>query len=306
MLTFSHITVRFGREGTPNAIDDISLDVNEKEKVFLIGETGSGKSVLLMAVLGMLPESAAVFGEAILDGKNILGLSQKELRHIRGTEIAYIPQGSGNGMNPLLKVGYQVGEPLMIHEHMKKKSVIARVIEQLKSFDLGKEESIVKSYPHMLSGGMKQRSLIAMGVMENAPILFADEPTKGLDQERIQTVADCFEKLTDKTIICVTHDLRFARKAANTICVLYSSETIEIAPKEEFFLQPLHPYSRAIIDALPENGLKVSEGFAPPREGFSGGCRYAKRCRFCTKRCEKRPPLIEKDGRKVRCWLYAD
>lgn len=306
MLTFSHITVRFGGEGTPNAIDDISLDVKEKEKVFLIGETGSGKSVLLMAVLGMLPKSATVLGEALLNGKNILGLSEKELRSIRGTQIAYIPQGSGNGMNPLLKVGYQVGEPLLIHEHMKKKLAIARVIEQLKNFDLGKEETVVKSYPYMLSGGMKQRSLIAMGVMEKAPILFADEPTKGLDQERIQNVTDCFQKLIEQTIVCVTHDLRFAREAADTICVLYSSEAIEIAPKEAFFSQPLHPYSRAIIDALPENGLKVSEGFAPPREGFLGGCRYAKRCSHCTKQCEKRPPLIEKEGRKVRCWLYAD
>lgn len=309
MLELHNITVRFGREGTPNAIDDISLTANDHEKVFLIGETGSGKSVLLMAVLGMLPKSAHITGEALLNGKNILGLSQRELRKIRGKEIAYIPQGSGDGMNPLFQVGYQVGEPLMIHQKMRKKNAIARAIEQLRRFDLGEEEALVRKYPHMLSGGMKQRSLIAMGVMEETPVLFADEPTKGLDPERIRTIIDCFAKLQDQTILCVTHDLRFAKAAAEKICVLYASEAIELSDRESFFDKPLHPYSQAILAALPENGLKVSQGFAPPRTDAdtAKGCHYARRCPHCTEKCKnKKPPMLDADGRKVRCWLYAD
>ncbi len=308
MLELTDITVRFGKAGTPNAIEHVSLSVKEKEKVFIIGETGSGKSVLLLAVLGMLPKSAHVTGKALLNGRDLMQLKGKALREMRGKEIAYVPQGSGNGMNPLLRIGYQVGEPLMIHQKAKKKAAIREAIKGLREFDLGEEEELVKKYPHMLSGGMKQRSLIAMGVIADAPVIFADEPTKGLDSERIELVIQAFGQLKDQTIVCVTHDLRFARAAAERICVMYASEQIESAAKDEFFAEPLHPYAKAILAALPENGLKVSKGFAPPREDEEAakGCHYARRCSFCTERCENKPPMVEVGDRKVRCWLYAD
>ncbi|MFR7718668.1 MAG: ABC transporter ATP-binding protein [Lachnospiraceae bacterium] len=274
MLELFDLTVRFGKEGSANAVEEISLKIEDREKVFLIGETGSGKSVLLMAILGMLPDSAVITGRAVLDGRDILNLPEKEMRRIRGTKIAYIPQGSGEGMNPLLRAGYQIGEPRVIHQKERMAQAIRAAAGQLERFGLKKE--VLRQYPHTLSGGMKQRSLIVMGVMEQAPVLFADEPTKGLDPARILQIVDCFAKLKEQTLLCVTHDLRFAQAAAEKICVLYASQAVEYSEKEEFFKKPLHPYSQAILQALPENGLQVSEGFAPPREDADAqkGCHY--------------------------------
>ena len=305
MLELCDLTVRFGKEGSANAVEEISLKIEDREKVFLIGETGSGKSVLLMAILGMLPDSAAITGRAVLDGRDILNLPEKEMRKIRGTKIAYIPQGSGEGMNPLLRAGYQIGEPRVIHQKERMAQAIRAAAGQLERFGLKRE--VLRQYPHTLSGGMKQRSLIVMGVMEQAPVLFADEPTKGLDPARILQIVDCFAKLKEQTLLCVTHDLRFTQAAAEKICVLYASQTVEYSEKEEFFKKPLHPYSQAILQALPENGLQVSEGFAPPREDADAqkGCHYRRRCRFCSEKCKEKPPMFEVGTRKVRCWLYA-
>ena len=225
MLELCDLTVRFGKEGSANAVEEISLKIEDREKVFLIGETGSGKSVLLMAILGMLPDSAAITGRAVLDGRDILNLPEKEMRKIRGTKIAYIPQGSGEGMNPLLRAGYQIGEPRVIHQKERMAQAIRAAAGQLERFGLKKE--VLRQYPHTLSGGMKQRSLIVMGVMEQAPVLFADEPTKGLDPARILQIVDCFAKLKEQTLLCVTHDLRFAQAAAEKICVLYASQAVE-------------------------------------------------------------------------------
>ena len=279
MLELCDLTVRFGKEGSANAVEEISLKIEDREKVFLIGETGSGKSVLLMAILGMLPDSAVITGRAVLDGRDILNLPEKEMRRIRGTKIAYIPQGSGEGMNPLLRAGYQIGEPRVIHQKERMAQAIRAAAGQLERFGLKKE--VLRQYPHTLSGGMKQRSLIVMGVMEQAPVLFADEPTKGLDPARILQIVDCFAKLKEQTLLCVTHDLRFAQAAAEKICVLYASQAVEYSEKEEFFKKPLHPYSQAILQALPENGLQVSEGFAPPRDAVGSAVKNAKKTHRC-------------------------
>lgn len=308
MLDIQNVTVRFGPAGTPNAIEQVSLAAPDRQKTFLIGETGSGKSVLLLAILQMLPKSAHVEGRALLDGMDVMALPPKEIRKIRGSRIAYIPQGSGNGMNPLLTVGLQVGEPLMIHQGLRKRPAKERALQLLRQLDLGNEEQLIRQYPYTLSGGMKQRSLIAMGVIADAGLLFADEPTKGQDTERIRMIAETFERLPDKTLLCVTHDLRFARNMADQIAVMYASEEVETASKSDFFREPLHPYSRAILRALPENGLQVTKGFAPPRADaeLAKGCRYALRCDCCTQRCRERPPLIDLGNRKVRCWHYVD
>lgn len=308
MLNIQDVTVRFGPPGTPNAIEHVTLQVPDRKRTCIIGETGSGKSVLLLSILQMLPETATVTGSAILNGEDLLALSPKQMRKRRGKVIAYIPQGSGDGMNPLLTVGYQVGEPLMLHKKQGKKTAIDRAYAILKKFDIGQDERIVKAYPHMFSGGMRQRALIAMGVIADAEILFADEPTKGLDQSRIQRVVEGFHKLDGKTLLCVTHDLRFAHQIADYLSVMYASELIEFASGEEFFRKPLHPYSQALLAALPENGMKIQEGFAAPREDeIAGrGCHYAQRCPYANERCCMKPPLIEIQDRKVRCWLYAD
>ena len=306
MLDIEHLSVRFG--GASEAVSDISLSVGEKEKVVLVGETGSGKSVLLLAILQMLPASASVSGRALLDGTDLLTLSPKEMNRVRGERISYVPQGSGNGMNPLLPVGYQVGEPLMIHQNLSKKEALAWAVAALRRFDFGQEEKLARQYPHTLSGGMRQRAMIAMGVAQGAPLLFADEPTKGLDGHRIELVVDAFRRLEDQAILCVTHDLRFAQEVAQQMAVLYASQQVEWCSKEAFFREPLHPYSQAMLAALPENGLQAETGFAPPREDsqLAGACRYYRRCPWKRSRCRENPPFFPVgDGRKVRCWNYG-
>jgi peptide/nickel transport system ATP-binding protein len=307
MLKLENITVRFGVPENNPVVNDVSLDVNTRGKIGIVGETGSGKSVLLLAMLQMLPKSANVSGRLLLGNRDVLKMGKKEIAAIRGKVISYVPQGSGNGLNPLLTIGYQVGEPLIQHAKLKKKEAVKRAQETLKRFDLGEEERLVKAYPHTLSGGMKQRALIAMGVIAGSPILFIDEPTKGLDSRRVNMVIESFKLLEDRTILCVTHDLRFARKTAGSIFVMYASQQVEFADKEDFFREPLHPYSQALLRALPENGLHVNTGFSIPNTEYetSNACLFINRCSQKTIRCHQRPPLVDLRVRKVRCWNYV-
>ena len=306
MLKLENITVRFGSPENSPVVNDVSLHVKHFDKIAIIGETGSGKSVLLLALLKMLPPSALVTGKLMLGNRDVLQMDKKEITKVRGKIISYVPQGSADGLNPLLTIGYQVGEPLSQHTDLKKKEIENRVIEMLGIFDIGDEEKIVKAYPYTLSGGMKQRALIAMGVIADSPILFIDEPTKGLDSRRVNMVIESFRLLKERTILCITHDLRFANKIAEKILVMYSSQQVEFAYKDDFFREPLHPYSQALLQALPENGLHVNMGFAIPNTEYetSNACLFANRCPLKTTRCNKRPPLIDLGGRKVRCWIY--
>jgi peptide/nickel transport system ATP-binding protein len=288
------------------AVDSVSLRCAAGDKIALVGETGSGKSVLLLAFLRMLPSSAQVSGRALLDGRDMLSLTERELRMIRGRRVSYIPQGCGNGMNPLLKTGFQIAEPLTIHHGMKRRTARGYAAAQLERLGFADAESVARLYPHALSGGMRQRCLIAMGVIASSEFVFADEPTKGLDASCVNMVTESFEMFGERSLICVTHDLGFARSIAREIVVMYAGQVVETAPREMFFAEPLHPYSRALIAALPENGLKADKGFAPPKAGIQQtGCLYMQRCPQASVGCDENQPLTEIGNRKVRCWRHA-
>ena len=305
MIEIRNLSVQF--RGGVTAIDRLDLTVPEKENTVIIGESGSGKSVLLAAILRILPATARVSGELRLDRTDLLSLSDKEMNALRGTQLAYIPQGGGSSMNPLLTVGYQIAEPLMEKKAVPVKTALSAAVDWMKRLNLGSEEKLAAAYPHTLSGGMRQRALIAMGAITGAPVLLADEPTTGLDGERVETVTDLLLRLKDRTILCVSHDLRFARIIADRICVMYAAHAVEQCRGEDFFAGPLHPYSRMILEAMPDNGLKADMGFAPPHsETGTMGCRFYDRCPRRGKRCLQPPPMAERAGRKVRCWLYAD
>lgn len=308
MLEIQNVSVKFSAESDVQAVEDVSLILPDHGKIALVGETGSGKSVLLLAVLRLLPETAQVKGEVLLDGKRIFSMKRRELNKIRGGVISYVPQGGGGSMNPLMKVGFQVGEPLMEHKKVKKKDAIARSVELLRYFHLGDEEKLAQAYPHTFSGGMRQRAMVAMGIAAGAKIVLADEPSKGLDEKRVALVVEAFRQLKEESLLCVTHDLMFAGKISDNICVLYAAQQVEFGATEEILTAPLHPYTRDMIDAIPENGMKVDKaGFAPPHTGYENyGCRYRHRCKYCTEQCEKMPPIFSVGERKVRCWLYAD
>lgn len=306
MLELKNITVRFGAGGVP-VVEDVCLTVREGTKTVIIGETGSGKSVLILAILRLLPSTAIVTGEVIYQGIDVFSLSEEELAAMRGAKIAYVPQGSGNSLNPLHPIGKQVEESMAAGHLISKKELRGKVLALLKSFQLGDEEQLVKQYPHTLSGGMRQRVLVAMGVAPGADVVLADEPTKGLDAARVRLVENSFLRLEGKALICVTHDIAFARKIGEYVSVMYAAQQVEIASADDFFEQPLHPYARAMLAAIPENGLKAIVGFAPPHnEYLNHGCRFYARCPDKTNRCLAPPPLVELQNRKVRCWIYAD
>lgn len=308
MLDIQNVSVKFSSASEVGAVEDVSLTLQKGTKTALIGETGSGKSVLLLAIMKLLPATAEISGSVLLEGTDLLRLSEEELETIRGDRISYIPQGGGNGLNPLMRIGMQIGEPLIDHRGYSKKKAIAQSVELLRRFRLGKEETWVRAYPHMLSGGMRQRAMIAMGIAAGSRVILADEPTKGLDQDRIQGVAECFQYLQSETLLCVTHDVNFAASVGEYISVMYAAQQLEYAKKEAFFERPLHPYSQAILDAMPERGLKSNIGFAPPHDAYSvKGCRFSDRCPYKNNLCdEKKPPFIDVKGHKVRCWQYAD
>ncbi len=302
MIEIKNLSISFGKNA-PKVLNDMNMTIEEQDKIAIIGETGSGKSILLLAILGLLPPSADIEGEVYYKGVNLLSLKRKYWDSIRGKEISYVPQGSGAGLNPLIRVGEQVSEPLRIHLQYSMEKSVKKSIELLSRFNIGDEAKRAYQYPHTFSGGMKQRAMIAMGISAGAGIILADEPTKGLDNRRIEMVKDCFKLLEDKTYVCVTHDLNFAQAVGKNISVMYDSMQLEYAKAEELFAKPYHPYTADIINAMPENGLKHPDKFADAATLPKEGCRYRHMCRYASERCKEVPPMIEKEnGRKVRCW----
>ncbi|MDR3153620.1 MAG: ABC transporter ATP-binding protein [Deltaproteobacteria bacterium] len=306
MLRAEDVSVSFA--GGARVLDEVTLGLAAGRKTCVIGETGSGKSMLLLTILGLLGPGAAVSGRILMDGLDLLRLSPRELRKARKERLSYIPQGSGNGLNPLYTAGSQLTELIRFHREVPQGEAVSLAGSLLAQAGLDDPFRVMASYPFQLSGGMRQRVLAAMGLSGEAPILLVDEPTKGLDRARIDLMAALFRGIEGKSMLCVTHDLRFARQVADSVAVLYSSELIEEGSCGEFYSGPLHPYSRAMLAALPENGLKAEAGFAPPRSGkvAAGGCAFASRCREAVPRCLRgRPPLIAAGNRRVRCWKHA-
>ncbi|HML45529.1 MAG TPA: ABC transporter ATP-binding protein [Clostridia bacterium] len=304
MLELRQVNVTFSTNGQMRAVRDVSLIVPDKRVTVMMGETGSGKSVLLLAILRLLPPTAIVGGSIALDGRDLLRLSEKDMAQVRGKRISYIPQGNGAAMNPLMRVGYQVGEPLMVHRGYSVRQAADATLALLRALDLQNEEQVASQYPHQLSGGMRQRAMIAMGMAADAAIILADEPTKGLDPGRIEQVVAAFLRLRGKTVLCVTHDVDFAEQVAEDVCILYAGELVECAPRSDFFEEPLHPYANALVMAQPKNGLHCTLTFTPHR--IPDACAFWASCPRRMQRCGERPPLVEQGERKVRCWLYAD
>ena len=293
ILDIQNVSVRFANGSAVQAVEQVSLSVFPSDKLCIIGETGSGKSILLLSVLRLLPASAVVSGDVCFHGQSLFALSPKQMDGVRGGQISYVPQGSGNGMNPLISVGFQVGEPLIAHRGMNKKRAIARAVELMRRFHLGREEELARQYPYTLSGGMRQRALIAMGISADAELLLFDEPTKGLDEARIRLVADTLNELDGQTMVCVTHDLSFARDVANRIGVMYAANLIEVADADELYAHPLHPYTRDLLAAMPENGLHFRPGYAPAHDDTRvTGCKYRMRCPNCSEKCAYRDRSI--------------
>ncbi len=307
LLLLKGLSVEFrNADKTIQALDKIDLGIKEREKVTIVGETGSGKSVLLLALLRLLPANAQISGRIYYKGKDILELTDDSMCQIRGCEIAYVPQGTGNALNPVLKIGSQVAEPLRVHSGLKKGPALERAVILLDQMGIEEAEQRIFDYPHQYSGGMKERALVAMALAGEADLILVDEPTKGLDWGKREEILKIFQGLDSKTVLTVTHDLWFAERFAQRVVVMYASRIVEVAPQETFFVTPLHPYSQALLAAQPSRGLQAMTGYAPIRaEHTELGCLFRSRCNKAFQRCWEEPPLLKQDGHEIRCWLYA-
>lgn len=315
LLTISDLTIAFtGDTGTHEVTDHLSLTLDEGEVVCLVGESGCGKSVTSMSLLGLLgPGGSVKEGSICYEDRDLLTLSEKELDQIRGKEISMIFQDPMSSLNPVFTIGYQIMEGLRIHLGLKKREAWVRAVELLDRVGMKEPEMVMKSYPHTLSGGMRQRAIIAMALACNPKLLIADEPTTALDvsvQAQIMELLKRLQKESRMAVLLITHDMGVVSHMADRVLVMYAGQIVEEAEAEELFRHPSHPYTRALLSAIPttrdseERKLSSIPGMVPENYDTISGCRFADRCPYTRQECHQRIGLREiSKGHTVRCIL---
>jgi peptide/nickel transport system ATP-binding protein len=299
----------YSEDGVVRAVNDVDLDIGEGETLGIIGETGCGKTILGLSILRLLSENTKIKGKILYRGKDLLKLSDDEMRKIRGKEIAMIFQNPLSSMNPVLTIGSQVAEPVELHQHLEDRNAKEKVIEMLKSVRIPSPSKRVDEYPHEFSGGMRQRAMIAMGLICMPSLIIADEPTTGLDVTiQAQIVELMKDVLIDSgtSMLLITHDLGVAAELCDHIAVMYPGEIVEYASVRDMFKNPKHPYTRGFLDSLPGRGLKPIPGISPSLINIPKGCKFHPRCSYAIGRCKNERPQMNKVGEKhfVRCFLY--
>lgn len=297
------------------AVNGVNIDIPKGKTTAIVGESGSGKSVTSLSIMGLLDESslAELSGEINFDGKNILNLDKKEMREIRGNDISMIFQEPMTSLNPALKIGYQMSEVFKEHFNYDKKTAKEKSIEMIEKVEIPRASEIYNSYPHELSGGMRQRIMIAMALSSSPKLLIADEPTTALDVTVQKEVLSLIEKLKDDfdtSIMIITHDLAVVSDIADYVNVMYCGKVVERAEAKELFTNPLHPYTKNLLRSIPsihkkKEKLYTIAGSVPSPIDLKDNCYFNPRCEECMKICkEKMPHEIDIDGHKVSCFLY--
>ena len=315
LLTISDLTITFtGDSGTHEVTDHLSLTLDEGEVVCLVGESGCGKSVTAMSLLGLLgPGGSVTEGSICYEDRDLITLSEKELDQIRGKEISMIFQDPMSSLNPTFTIGYQIMEGLRIHLGLKKREAWVRAVELLARVGMKQPEQVMKSYPHTLSGGMRQRAIIAMALACNPKLLIADEPTTALDvsvQAQIMELLKRLQKESRMAVLLITHDMGVVSHMADRVLVMYAGQIVEEAEAEELFRHSSHPYTRALLAAIPttrdseERKLSSIPGMVPENYDTISGCRFADRCPFVRQECHQKVDLREiSGGHAMRCIL---
>ncbi|MDF0728614.1 ABC transporter ATP-binding protein [Cytobacillus sp. S13-E01] len=298
------------------AVDGVDLKINKGETVALVGESGSGKSITSLSIMRLVPSPAGkiVDGEIILDGKELVGMSESEMCKIRGNEISMIFQEPMTSLNPVLSIGEQITEILTYHQRMSRNEANKKAVELLEMVGFSRAAELINEFPHRLSGGMRQRVMIAMAMSCNPKLLIADEPTTALDVTIQAQILDLMKEVSNKfdtSILLITHDLGVVSEIAERVVVMYGGQVVEEASVDDLFEEPFHPYTVGLIASIPTidgniTRLQSIEGNVPSPENMPKGCRFAPRCVKAFERCQTEQPGLKqiKGSRSVRCFLY--
>lgn len=306
----------FTQDGVVHAVNGVTYSVDEGETVAIVGESGSGKSVGVMSLIRLIPQPPGkiVDGTVVFDGRDLLTLSEDELRRIRGNRIAMIFQDPMTSLNPVLTIGRQITEAIELHMGMNREESRKRAVELLELVGIPGASARLDDYPHQFSGGMRQRVMIAMGLSCNPQLLIADEPTTALDVTIQAQIVDLVNRLKDElgmAVIWITHDLGVVAGMAERVIVMYSGFIVEESSVAEIYAQPRHPYTLGLLRSIPrldlgrQKRLVPIEGLPPDLLEAPSHCPFAPRCAFAIDKCwEENPPLAEiSPGRKTACWV---
>ena len=316
-------TYFFTREGVVRAVENVSFSVDKGETLAIVGESGCGKSMTALSIMRLIPEPPGriVAGSIKLEGQDLMQLSPAEMRDVRGNDISMIFQEPMTSLNPVMRIGKQISEALILHQNMTKAEALARSVEMLKLVRIPEPERRVREYPHQLSGGMRQRVMIAMALACNPKVLIADEPTTALDVTIQAQILDLIVKLQEELgagVILITHDLGVVAETADRVIVMYAGRKVEEAEVRTLFANPQHPYTRGLLASVPRLATVVGEeaqstrlaeipGIVPPLHSLPEGCAFAPRCPHAIEKCRvDRPEYEEKrTDHWAACWRSA-
>ncbi|XEC95878.1 ABC transporter ATP-binding protein [Paenibacillus tarimensis] len=317
ILEYRNLKTYFYTEaGIVKAVDDVSFSIRKGETVCVVGESGCGKSITAMSLMRLIesPPGKIEGGQILYEGRDLLRLKQEEMRMLRGNEISMIFQEPMSSLNPVLRIGDQIMEPLIEHKFLSRKDAHRKAVRLIEQVGIPRATEIMDAYPHELSGGMRQRIMIAIALSCDPKLLVADEPTTALDvtiQAQILDLLRELKKERDMALMLITHDLGVVAEMADHVVVMYAGKVIEEAPVRELFKNPRHPYTQGLLKAKPVIGQRSSRlynipGMVPNPIGLADNCHFSDRCEFCETRCLTEAPKLLKDenGNKVACWRY--
>ncbi len=310
-------TCFYASGGEVPAVDGISFHINRGEMVGMVGESGCGKSVTSLSIIRLIPGHAGtITGRIAWEGEDLLKKSERQMREIRGNQISMIFQEPMGCLNPVYTVGKQIGEAIELHQGLKSKEALKKAVEALRLVGIPLPERRVREYPYQLSGGMRQRVMIAMAMVCRPKLLIADEPTTALDvtiQAQVLELIRGLKKMLNMSMLIITHDLGIVAEMAERVIVMYAGKIVEEAMVRDLFQKPLHPYTKGLLLSIPRlegtrKQLHVIRGTVPRSTDFPSGCRFHPRCDYCRQICIQLAPPLRQAGetRRVSCWIGTE
>jgi peptide/nickel transport system ATP-binding protein/oligopeptide transport system ATP-binding protein len=321
ILEVKNLSTHFATQpGIVRAVDGVDLTLNEGDTLGVVGESGCGKTMLALSIMRLVPapQGRIVSGSIMFGGLDLLSLREKEMQRVRGKDISMIFQEPMTSLNPVFRVGEQIAEVMRLHQGLSGKDALERAVGMLRLVGISSPEKRIRDYPHQMSGGMRQRVMIAIALACNPRLMLADEPTTALDVTIQAQIIDLITDLKDQvgaSVVMITHDLGVIAEAARFVAVMYAGKVVEYSPVEDIFSTPLHPYTVGLLEAIPkmdgitgrDSYLKVIPGVVPDLHDRPRGCRFFDRCSHVMTICrQEEPELAEKaSGHTVRCWQYV-